>query len=86
MELNDKIKELLDKVEDKELIDCLVDLNNSVNTFVEEHEQLLTKHAELKKSYKDAVMHTSFKEAPKTDVVETKIAPNFDDMLNKYLK
>lgn len=82
--LQEQIKLLLDKAEDKELIDSLIQINNTANDMVAEHDQLLAKHDELKKSYKDAVMHTSFKQAPKNDPVETKPV-SFEDMLSKYI-
>ena len=83
--LQEQIKVLLDKAEDKELIDALININNTANEMISEHDQLLVKHDELKKSYKDAVMHSSFKEAPKNDPVETK-AVSFEDMLANFIK
>ena len=83
--LQEQIKVLLDKAEDKELIDALVNINNTANEMISEHDQLLAKHDELKKSYKDAVMHSSFKEAPKNDPVETKTV-SFEEMLANFIK
>lgn len=84
--LQDQIKVLIDKADNKELIDGLIELNNTANNLVTEHEELLAKHDELKASYKQAVMHTSFKEAPKSDPVQTKTVVDFDSFLNNYVK
>ena len=44
--LQEQIKVLLDKAEDKELIDALVNINNTANEMISEHDQLLAKHDE----------------------------------------
>lgn len=60
-ELRNAIKQVFDNATDKQLIDSLSNINSLVDNVAKDQTTLESKNAELIKSYKDIVQHTSFK-------------------------
>ena len=92
--MNDKLNQLKTLVadmfkdaEDKESIDKLAKVNNAIDEVSEEQDALVAKHGELLASYKDAILHSSFKDDKKPgDAVPGNISmPSFEDALNQFI-
>ena len=82
-QLRATVAALFENAEDKNLIEGLAKVNTAIDGVEAENKELTDKNAELIKSYKELVKHTSFKEEPKA--VETQpTTQNLD--LNAYLK
>lgn len=62
-ELKKMISGLFDNATDKNTIDAAAKLNNLVGEVEKEQDSLTSRNAELLKSYKDVVMHTSVDES-----------------------
>lgn len=80
------VAEMFEGAESKESIEQLAKLNNSIEDVQKEQDDLTEKNAELIKSYKDLVKHSSFKDdkVPTDPVGET--APSFEDALNTFIE
>lgn len=84
-ELKSFVATLFENSTSKEEIENLAKVNNSISEIEKEQEELTNKNAELIKSYKELVKHTSFKEQPKfTDTAST-TAPSFEEALKDFL-
>lgn len=59
-QLRQLVATMFDGAQDKEQIEQLATLNNSIDAVQREQDELVDKNAELIKSYKDLVKHTSF--------------------------
>lgn len=71
--------------ETKESIEKLATINNAIKEAKAEEDALTAKNAELIKSYKDLIQHTSFKdEAKPTDPVAPTV-PSFEDALQAFM-
>lgn len=85
-QLRQTVAELFENATEKEQIEQLAKVNNSISEVETEMNQMTEKNAELIKSYKELVKHTSFKEQPKQ--VETQPAgqaPSLEEALEKFL-
>lgn len=86
-ELREFVKKQFEQAEtnDKTTIDMLAKINTAVEDVTKEHDELTAKNAELIKSYKDLVKHTSFNDSEKkpTDPVGT-LGPSFEDVLKQF--
>ena len=60
-ELRNAIKQVFGNATDKQLIDSLSNINSLVDNVAKDQTTLESKNAELIKSYKDIIQHTSFK-------------------------
>ena len=86
----DKLKVIVDDMfknaTEKEVIEKSVELNNTIKEVEVENKQLLDRNAELLKSYKDLVQHTSFSEKPVMQNIPTASAPSFEEALAAFSK
>ena len=81
-QLKEAVKKAFEGATDKQLIDTFSNINSLVDGVQKEQEALESKDAELIKSYKDIIAHTSFKPAqsdPVPDQVQTHEMPNVED-------
>ena len=89
-ELRQIVKEQFDKAETKEQIDCFAAIKQKFDEVQrevsKEQEEIERQNAELIKSYKDLVQHTSFK--PEKEPIDTidHQPVSFEDALNDFLK
>lgn len=87
-ELRNFVKQQFEQAEtsDKNTIDMLAKIQNAVEDASKEQAEIEAKNAELVKSYKDLVKHTSFKDEAKapTDPVASPTAPSFDEFLKQF--
>ena len=69
----------------KQEIEQLAKINNAIDAVYKEQNELMAKNAELVKSYKDLVQHTSFDVGNKVtdDVAPTPIS--FEDALKEFM-
>lgn len=86
-ELRNFVKQQFDQAEttDKSTIDMLARIQNDLEDATKEQEAIEARNAELVKSYKDLVKHTSFKDEHNvpTDPVSTG-APSFEEILKQF--
>lgn len=85
-ELRNLVAEMFKEAEDKAAIEQSIAINNSIKAVEEEQSQLVEKNAELLKSYKDLVMHTSFKDETKPTDPVAPVAPTFEEALQTFMK
>ena len=86
-ELKHIVKEQFDKAETKEQIDCFAAIKQKFDEVSKEQEEIEHQNAELIKSYKDLVQHTSFKPGKEPiDTIDSKTVVSFEDALNNFLK
>ena len=81
-ELREAVKKAFEGATDKQLIDTFSNINRLVDGVQKEQEALESKDAELIKSYKDIIAHTSFKPVqsdPIPDQVQTHEMPDVED-------
>lgn len=64
-ELRKVVGQMFENATEKEQIEQSVKINNCIDEVEKEQKELIDKDAELIKSYKELVKHTSFKDAPK---------------------
>lgn len=76
-QLKQQVAEMFEGTEDKATIEKLAAINNSIAEVTAEQQSLVDKNAELIKSYKDLVKHTSFKDASKAPGDTVTGAPTF---------
>lgn len=85
-ELRTLVAGLFETATEKEDIERLAKVNSSIEAVETEQKELETKNAELIKSYKELVKHTSFKEQPKqVETQPTGQAPSLEEALNQFL-
>lgn len=72
---------------DKKQIEQLASINNSIQEVEKEQQVLEEKNAELIKSYKDLIQHTSFndKNNQPADQTGTSAPVSFEDALAKFM-
>lgn len=87
-ELRDMVSKQFEGAESKEQIEAFAALNNKLDEVSKEQDDTLAKYAELVKSYKDLVKHTSFKEPSPSVAQDTGIGlvPSIEDALNTFLE
>ena len=67
--------------EDKIAIENLAKINNSITEVEKEYDDVIDKNAELIKSYKELIQHTSFRDEKKpNDIGTVNNAPSFEDI------
>lgn len=86
-ELKKTIEKMFENAESKEAIEQSTQLKSQLEGVEQEQKALLDKNAELIKSYKELVKHTSFKEQP-SDVLENSknAAATFDEQLDQFIQ
>lgn len=85
-ELRNMVAQMFENATEKEDIEKLAKINGSISGIEQEQQQLVDKNAELIKSYRDLVKHTSFKEAPKqVETQPTGQAPSVEAYLKEFL-
>lgn len=85
-ELRKIVGDLFEKAEDKTVIEQAAIVSNKLDEVQKEQEELIMKNGELLKSYKDLVLHTSFKEAPPAgNNPAASGTVSFEEMLNKFI-
>lgn len=86
-QLRQQVADAFEKAEDKDAIEKLAAINNSIEEVSQEQQALVDKNAELIKSYKDLVKHTSFKdEANKPgDTVTGAATFTFEEALENFM-
>ena len=85
-QLRQTVATLFENATEKEEIEKLAQVNNSISEVEAEQKELTEKNAELIKSYKELVKHTSFKEQPKqVETQPTGQAPSLEEALAKFL-
>lgn len=83
-ELRQQVSELFKNATEKEVIEKAAVVSKSINDVEAEQKQLVDKNADLLKSYKDLVLHTSFKDEPAAENNPIPQAPSFEDLLAKF--
>ena len=85
-ELRQMVSELFAEADKKEVIEKAALVSNKIDEAEQERDLLISKNGELLKSYKDLILHTSFKEAPSaSNTPASSGTVSFDDMLAKFL-
>lgn len=85
-QLKATVAQLFENATEKEDIEKLAKVNNSISEVEAEQKELTDKNAELIKSYKELIKHTSFKEQPKqVETQPTGQAPSLEEELAKFL-
>ncbi len=85
-ELKNLVAEQFKNATEKQDIEQLAKINNAIEEVSKEQDELVAKNADLVKSYKDLVQHTSFK--PDTSNATDDVAPqpvSFEDALKNFL-
>ena len=86
-ELRQMVSDLFAEAEKKEVIEKAALVSNKIDEVEKEQNLLVDKDAELLKSYKDLVLHTSFKEAPSAgNNPAASGTVSFDDMLKQFIE
>ena len=86
-ELRQMVSDLFAEAEKKEVIEKAALVSNKIDEVEKEQNLLVDKNAELLKSYKDLVLHTSFKEAPTAgNNPAASCTVSFDDMLKQFIE
>lgn len=84
----DQLRELCSKMQEtsqtKEEIDTSVQLKNIVDGLEAEEAQTLKNYNELKASYKEAILHSSFGDKKPVDSVTNTGSIDFNEFLNKW--
>lgn len=84
-ELRQLVAESFKEATEKQEIEQLAKINNAIEEVSKEQDELVAKNADLVKSYKDLVQHTSFDVG---NAVTDDVAPqpvSFDDALKEFL-
>lgn len=84
-ELRQQVSDLFKNATEKEVIEKAAVVSKTLDDAATEEKALLDKNADLLKSYKDLVLHTSFKDAPASEDKPIPQAPSFEDMLSNYV-
>lgn len=85
-QLRQTVAQLFENATEKDEIERLAKVNNSIDEVAAEQAELTEKNAELIKSYKELVKHTSFKEQPKkVETQPTGQAPSLEEALKEFL-
>lgn len=85
-QLKQTVASLFEKATEKEEIEKLAKVNNSIAEVEAEQKALTDKNAELITSYKELVKHTSFRDQPKfTETQPSKTAPSLEESLQNFL-
>lgn len=79
------VNQMFEHATEKDQIEQLAKINNSIDEVEKEQQELTDKNAELIESYKKLVKHTSFKEAPKVDTPTGGPAPTLEESLKSFL-
>ena len=85
-DLRKLVSELFSTATEKTTIEKAAVVSNKIDELENEQNELIRKHSELLESYKDVIMHTSFKDAPSAGNIPASTMPSFEDMLNAYIK
>lgn len=83
-QLKQQVAEMFENAENKEDIEKLATINNTIDEVSKEQDEIVSKNAELIKSYKDLVQHTSFKDSKKPGDTVTGM-PSFEDALEDFM-
>lgn len=84
-ELRNIVAKMFENANEKEQIENLAKINNSIDEVEQENKALTDKNAELIKSYKELIKHTSFKEEPKLDTPSAGNLPSLEEALGTFL-
>ena len=86
-ELKTIVADMFKDADDKESIEKLAKVNNAIGEVSKEQDDIVSKNAELLKSYKDLVQHTSFKDdkKPGDTVPGNTSCPSFEDALKEFI-
>jgi len=85
-ELRSLVSEMFKAAEEKQQIEQLSVINNTIAEVEKEQQSLMDKNTELIKSYKDLVQHTSFNDASKRPVDQISPTPvSFESALNDFM-
>lgn len=85
-ELRQQVADMFKDATEKETIEKLAALNNSIDEVTQEQKSLMDKNAELIESYKTLVKHTSFKDDKKPgDTVTGVQSITFEEALDNFL-
>lgn len=86
-ELKKTIEQMFEHAESKEAIEQSTTLKSQIEGVEQEQNALLEKNAELIKSYKELVKHTSFKQQPENVLENSKMAAaSFDEQLDRFIQ
>ena len=84
--LRNVVAAMFEHATEKEQIENLAKINNSIDEVEQENKDLTDKNAELIKSYKELIKHTSFKEQPNLDTQPSGMdAPSLEESLSQFL-
>lgn len=86
-ELKNLVAGMFENATDKSSIENLAKLNNTISEVEAEQASLVDKNAELIKSYKDLVKHTSFNDAKTIEQAKTQVSKpvSFEDALRNFI-
>lgn len=86
-ELKQIVADSFKEATEKQEIEQLAKINNAIEAAAKEQDDLIAKNAELVKSYKDLVQHTSFGVDKNTATDEVApVAISFEEALKEFLK
>ena len=86
-QLKSLVSGMFEKAQDKENIETLSVINNTIEKAEKEQADLMDKHNELLASYKEAIMHQSFTDMSKKAVDPIASKPvTLEEALNDFLK
>ena len=86
--IKEKVNKLFEKATEKADVDALAEINKAIEQADNDNTALLNKNKELMNAYKEAVLHTSFKEPdPNTSrATDEGGQKSFEDMLAGVIK
>ena len=84
-QLRDLVASLFENATQREQIEGLVRVNDAIDAVEKEQHEMEEKNADLVKSYKELIKHTSFKVAPSEKETQPKSAPSLEATLNDFL-
>ena len=80
-----ELKTLIDSIDDVEIINKLANLNSLVEQDERDQQAFMDKYVALQRDYKDAILHSAFKDEPKDELAEPKQV-NFIDVVSEIIK
>ena len=82
-QLRQQVAALFATAEDKTTIENVAKLNQTIDDVEKEQKELIEKHKELLGSYKDAILHTSYKPTEQGDPAATPTLKSADQIFDE---
>lgn len=84
-QLRDLVASLFENATQREQIEGLVKVNTAIDAVEAEQKELTDQNADLIKSYKELVRHTSFRDAPPARETQGATVPSLEASLKDFL-